>query len=62
MDDLEVIDGSGLFHWNSTIKKDVKLKIVNWYNSLSSEEKDYVEKLRQEAAMDEYDTHCGAEL
>lgn len=57
-----IINGSGLFHWNSSIKKDVKLKMVAWYNNLSSEEKQYVDDLRHEAAMDEYDSHCGEEL
>ena len=31
-----IINGSGLFHWNSSIKKEVKLKMVEWYNNLSS--------------------------
>ena len=57
-----VINGSGLFHWNSSIKKEVKLKMVEWYNNLSSEERQYVDDLRYEAAMEEYDSHCGAEL
>ncbi len=57
-----IINGSGLFHWNSSIKKDVKLKMIEWYNNLSSEEKQYVDDLRHEAAMDEYDSHCGEEL
>jgi hypothetical protein len=57
-----IINGSGLFHWNSSIKKDVKLKMVEWYNNLSSVEKQYVDDLRHEAAMDEYDSHCGEEL
>lgn len=57
-----IINGSGLFHWNSSIKKEVKLKMVEWYNNLSSEERQYVDDLRHEAAMEEYDSHCGAEL
>lgn len=60
--DDDIINGSGLFHWNSSIKKDVKLKMVEWYNNLSSEEKEYVIDLRHEAAMDEYDSYCGEEL
>jgi glyceraldehyde-3-phosphate dehydrogenase/erythrose-4-phosphate dehydrogenase len=57
-----IINGSGLFHWNSSIKKDVKLKMIEWYNNLSSVEKQYVDDLRHEAAMYEYDSHCGEEL
>jgi hypothetical protein len=41
-----IINGSGLFHWNSSIKKDVKLKMVEWYNNLSTVEKQYVDDLR----------------
>lgn len=57
-----IINGSGLFHWNSSIKKEVKLKMIEWYNNLSSEEKEYVDDLRHEAAMEEYDSHCWEEL
>lgn len=57
-----IINGCGLFHWNSSIKKEVKLKMIEWYNNLSSEEKQYVDDLRHEAAMEEYDSHCGEEL
>jgi hypothetical protein len=57
-----LINGSGLFHWNSSIKKDVKLKMIEWYNNLSSVEQQYIDDFRHEAAMDEYDSHCGEEL
>jgi len=57
-----LINGSGLFHWNSSVKKDIKLKMVEWYNNLTPEEKKYVHDLRYESAMDEYDSHCGDEL
>lgn len=57
-----MIHGSGLFNWNSSIKKDVKLKMIEWYNNLSPIEKQYVDDLRNEAVMDEYDSHCGEEL
>ena len=40
----------------------ITLLMVEWYNNLSSEEKQYVDDLRHEAAMDEYDSHCGEEL
>ena len=57
-----IINGSGLFHWNSSLTKETKLKMVSWYNNLSSEEKQYIDDFRHESAMDEYDSHCGAEL
>lgn len=50
-----LINGSGLFNWNSSLSKDSKLKIVNWYNSLTKEERQYVDDLRSEAMMDEMD-------
>lgn len=60
-DDL-IINESGLFNWNSSIKKDVKLKIIEWFNNLSPLEKEYVSDLRHEAVSDEYDSNCGEEL
>ena len=57
-----IISDSGLFHWNSSIKKEIKLKMVEWYDNLSSEERQYVDDLRHEAAMEEYDSHCGKEI
>ena len=56
------INGSGLFHWNSSANKITKLRIVEWFNNLSDVEKGYVDQLRYEAASDEYDSHCGAEI
>ena len=43
--DNYTIDVSGLFHWNSSIEKEIKLKMIEWYNNLSSEERQYVEDL-----------------
>lgn len=56
------INGSGLFNWDSSIPKETKLKMVDWYNNLSEEEKQFVEDLRHEAVMDEWDSNAGAEL
>ena len=58
----DLINCNGLFHWNSSIKDDIKLKMLEWYNNLTDEEKQYVMDFRHEAAMDEYDSHCGEEL
>lgn len=60
--DDDIINGSGLFNWNSSIKKDVKLKMIKWYNGLSLEEQEYVNDLRHEAVMDECDSQCDASL
>ena len=60
--DNYTIDVSGLFHWNSSIEKEIKLKMIECYNNLSSEERQYVEDLRHEAAMKEFDSHCVDEL
>lgn len=62
LSDNEIISGSGLFNWNSSIKKDVKMKMIEWYNNLSPLEKQYVNDLRYEAVMDEYDSHCDEDL
>lgn len=48
--DFRLIDGSGLFFWNSSLDYETKLKIVNWYNNLSEEDKRYVDILRAEAS------------
>ena len=58
----DIINGSGLFNWNSSIKKDVKLKMIKWYNGLSLEEQEYVNDLRREAVMDECDSQCDTSL
>jgi hypothetical protein len=57
-----LINGSGLFHWNSSIKREVKIEMINWYNGLPKEQQKYIDDFRHEAAMDEYDSHCGEEL
>ncbi len=55
--DDNLISDSGLFNWNSSLKKEEKLKMLNWFNNLSSEEKQYVMDFRTEATKDEYDTY-----
>jgi len=50
-----IIIGSGLFHWNSSIKDDQKLEIINWYKSLSEKEKYFVDILRDEANSEGWD-------
>lgn len=57
-----IINGSGLFNWNSSLTQDKKLKIVEWYYYLSPEEKQYVQDLRDEAEADAHESYCGAEL
>jgi hypothetical protein len=57
-----IIHGSGLFNWNSSIKKEVKLKMIIWYNNLSPEEKQFVDDLRYEAVLDEMESNAGEYL
>jgi hypothetical protein len=44
-----LINGSGLFFWNSTLSKEKKLEIIKWYNHLNLNEREYVDILRNEA-------------
>jgi hypothetical protein len=52
MDDNYLVNGCGLFFFNSKLKKNDKLNILNWYNGLSKEHKNYVDILRNEAIDD----------
>jgi hypothetical protein len=51
-----------LFHWNSSEKDDKKKDIVDWYNSLTDVEKNYIDILIFQAEMKENDSHCGEEF
>jgi hypothetical protein len=62
MVNINDVNGSGLFNWNSSIKDEVKIKMLEWYNSLTDEERKYVNDFRHEAEMDEFDSHCGEEM
>ena len=53
------INGSGLFNWNSDLSEEEKLDIINWFNNLSTKEKEYIMILRDEARADEADTCAG---
>lgn len=44
-----IIDGFGLFTFNSQTSESYKLEIVNWYKALTPKEKEYVDLLRIEA-------------
>ena len=48
----ELINGSGLFFWNSTLDERKKLKIIEWYNNLSDLDKEYIDILREERYED----------
>jgi len=50
MNDTYLINGSGLFFFNSRLDNKVKIEILNWYNNLSKEEKKFVDILRNEAS------------
>jgi len=49
---IELINSSGLFFWNSNIDNKKKVEIIKWYNSLSDIEKKYVDILRNESYED----------
>ena len=49
------INGSDLFHWNSSIKDNIKLEIINWYKNLSDKDKYYVDVLCNEARDQGYE-------
>ena len=53
-DDIFLINGSGLFFFDSRLSDEMKLKIVNWYCNLSATDKEFVDILRTEA-IDEAD-------
>lgn len=47
--DEQQINGSGLFFFRSSLPTNRKIEILNWYNTLSQEQKDFVMDLRIEA-------------
>jgi len=53
--DEYIINGSGLFNWNSSLSTDKKLEMLKWFYNLSDLEKEYVMNFRREAEMDEYE-------
>lgn len=53
-EDEFLINGSGLFFFSSSIDEKKKLKIVKWYQSLSDEQRGFVDTIRSEA-IDEAD-------
>lgn len=55
------INESGLFHWNSSLRNDEKLKIMNWHKSLSQKEKDYIDILREQSFSDGYEVGANDE-
>lgn len=45
-----LISNSGLFFFNTSLDNKIKLEIIEWYNSLSDRDKNFVDILRREAA------------
>jgi len=54
-----LIDGSGLFHWNSSLSEETQLEVVKWYNSLDDQQKKYVDILRDESNDKGYEVGAG---
>lgn len=44
-----------LFHWNTSLRNDEQLEIMNWYKSLSQKEKEYINILREQSFSDGYE-------
>jgi len=55
------INGSGLFHWNSSLRNDEKLELVRWYKSLPIPHQLNIMKLREESYDDGYDVGANDE-
>ena len=49
-EDRFLIDGSGLFFFNTSLDDETKLKITKWYKNLSDDDRKYVDILRNEAS------------
>lgn len=49
-EDRFLIDGSGLFFFNTRLDDATKLKIVKWYKNLSDDERRFVDILRNESS------------
>ena len=49
-EDRFLIDGSGLFFFNTRLDDETKLKITKWYKNLSDDDRKYVDILRNEAS------------
>lgn len=47
-----LVNGSGLFFWNSNVTLDKKVEIVNWYNEQNKEVKEMIDILKSEASDD----------
>jgi len=54
-DEKFLINGSELFNWNSRVKDEDKLRIMNWYNLLSQKERDNIDILRSESYSDGFE-------
>ena len=44
------INGSGMFHFNSSLSQAEKLEILDWLDSLSPRQREFVKILRNEAS------------
>ena len=49
-EDRFLIDGSGLFFFNTRLDDETKLKITKWYKNLSDVDRGYVDILRSESS------------
>ena len=56
-----VIDGSGLFHWQSRVSDEKKLRIIEWFNEMPKQHREYVEILISEGYSNGYETGANDE-
>jgi len=55
-DEKFLINGSELFHWQSRVRDEEKLRILNWYKSLSQKERDDIDILRENSYSEGYES------
>lgn len=55
VDEKFLINGSELFHWQSRVPDEEKLRIINWYKSLSQQERDDIDILRDNSYSEGYE-------
>ena len=53
IEERELVDGCGLFFFNSLLPEDLKIKIAKWYKGLSKEEQNFIDIVRTESKTEE---------
>ena len=53
IEERELVDGCGLFFFDSSLPDDLKIKIAKWYKGLSKEEQTFIDIVRIEGKTEE---------